>query len=97
MTTVYVALAVAMTTMVIASFWAIYVGPLRRGEADRPWLCHLHGAISMGWMALLVAQAALVSLGAPSSIAGSGRLASPTAWWGSSSASRSVLARPPCT
>jgi hypothetical protein len=63
MTTVYVTLAVAMTMMAVASFWAIYFGPLLRGDADRPWLFHLHGAVFLGWMALLVAQAMLVSIG----------------------------------
>jgi len=63
MTSVYVTLAVAMTMMVVASFWAIYVGPLLRGDADRPWLFHLHGAVFLGWMGLLVAQATLVSIG----------------------------------
>lgn len=59
----YVALALVMTAMVIASFWQIYFGPLLQGNAARPWLFHLHGAVSMGWLALLVAQAALVSSG----------------------------------
>ena len=63
MTSVYVTLAVAMTMMVVASFWAIYFGPLLRGDADRPWLFHLHGAVFLGWMGLLVAQATLVSIG----------------------------------
>ena len=59
----YVGLALAMTAMVVASFWPIYFGPLLRGEADRPWLFHVHGAAFLGWMALLVTQTALVSLG----------------------------------
>lgn len=63
MTSVYVTLAVAMTMMVVASFWAIYFGPLLRGDADRPWLFHLHGAVFLGWMGLLVAQATLVATG----------------------------------
>ena len=63
MTSVYVTLAVAMTMMVVAGFWATYVGPLLRGNADRPWLFHLHGAVFLGWMGLLVVQATLVSIG----------------------------------
>lgn len=63
MTSVYVSLALAMTMMVVASFWAIYFGPLLRGDAERPWLFHLHGAVFLGWMGLLVTQATLVSLG----------------------------------
>lgn len=63
MTSVYVSLASVMPVMVIVSFWQIYFGPLLRGDADRPWLYHLHGAVFLGWMALLVTQATLVSRG----------------------------------
>jgi hypothetical protein len=36
--------------MVIGSFWAIYFALLLRGDADRSWLFHLHGAVFLGWM-----------------------------------------------
>jgi hypothetical protein len=59
----YVSIALLMTAMVVFCFWQTYVGPLLRGDAGRPWIFHLHGAVFMGWMAFFVTQTALVSLG----------------------------------
>jgi hypothetical protein len=58
----YVALSLLLTAMVIVGFWPSYYGPLVRGAATRPWLFHLHGAVFLGWMALLIAQVALVAV-----------------------------------
>jgi len=52
-----------MTALVITGFWQSYYGPLLRGAASRPWLLHLHGAIFIGWMVLLLTQVALVATG----------------------------------
>jgi len=36
---------------------------LLAGTADRPWIVHLHAAVFVGWVLLLVAQAAVVAAG----------------------------------
>lgn len=59
----YAWMAVLMTAFVITGFWRSYYGPLLRGAASRPWVLHLHGAIFMGWMVLLLTQVALVATG----------------------------------
>jgi len=58
-TTFYVALSIFMVGIVFAGFWPSYYGPLLRGDANRPLVIHVHGAVFMGWMALLVTQVAL--------------------------------------
>ena len=55
-TTFYVALSIFMVGIVFAGFWPSYYGPLMRGDADRPVVVHIHGAVFIGWMALVVAQ-----------------------------------------
>ena len=59
----YLAMAVLMTGIVVAGFWPSYFGPLLRGNAERHWVIHLHGAVFSGWMALLLAQVILVARG----------------------------------
>lgn len=56
-------MAVLMTAIVLGGFWRSYYGPLLRGAASRPWVLHLHGAVFLGWMVLLLAQVALVATG----------------------------------
>jgi hypothetical protein len=52
-----------MAGIVIGGFWPSYYGPLLRGAASRPWVLHLHGAIFLGWMVLLLTQVVLVAIG----------------------------------
>ena len=60
----YVGLALFMIGLVVAGFWPSYLGPLFRGAVvARPWVIHLHFAVFAGWMALLLTQVILVSLG----------------------------------
>ncbi|MBI4886163.1 MAG: hypothetical protein HY824_03640 [Acidobacteria bacterium] len=59
----YVSVSLLMTAMVIVGFWPTYFGPVLRGDGERPWVFHLHGAVFIGWMGLLVTQVALVSSG----------------------------------
>jgi hypothetical protein len=59
----YVGISVAMTAIVVVGFWASYFGPMLRGNVARPWVIQLHGAVYAGWMALLLAQVALVAGG----------------------------------
>jgi hypothetical protein len=59
----FVAIAIFMTVIVAVGFWPSYYGPLLRGVAARPLVIHLHGIVFIGWMALLLAQVALVATG----------------------------------
>jgi len=59
----YLGLSAFMIALTFAGFWPSYFGPLLRGEAARPWLIHLHGAVFVGWMALLLIEVILVSMG----------------------------------
>ena len=59
----YVAMAAIMVLMIFVGFWPSYYGPLLRGASEAPWILHLHGAVYMGWMFLLVAQAVLAAQG----------------------------------
>src|SRR5205814_9451373 len=59
----YVALAVFLFAMIVVGFWPSYYGPLVRGAAKVPIILHIHGAIFIGWMLLLIAQAAFAALG----------------------------------
>ena len=58
-TSFYVVLSIFMVAIVFAGFWPSYYGPLLQGTAERPLVVHLHGAVFIGWMALLMTQAAL--------------------------------------
>ena len=60
----YVGMALFMIGMVVTGFWPSYFGPLFRGAVvARPGVIHLHFAVFIGWMALLLTQVTLVSLG----------------------------------
>ena len=59
----YVAMSVLLLLMIVVGFWPSYYGPLVRGATNAPWILHVHGAIYIGWMFLLVAQAVLAARG----------------------------------
>ena len=59
----YLVITIFMIAVVLAGFWPAYIGPLLRGVAARPWTLHLHAAVFFGWMALLLIEVLLVSLG----------------------------------
>src|SRR5687767_8327498 len=59
----YVALAVFLFAMIVVGFWPSYYGPLVRGAAKAPIILHIHGAIFIGWMLLLIAQTAFAARG----------------------------------
>ncbi len=59
----YVVMAVVLVAMIVVGFWPSYYGPLMRGATQAPWILHVHGAIYMGWMLLLVAQTVLAAQG----------------------------------
>lgn len=59
----YFALAVLMTSTVIAGFWPSYYGPLTQGMTQTPWILHFHGVVYIGWMSLLILQTGLAARG----------------------------------
>ena len=60
----YVGLALFMIIIVLAGFWPSYFGRIFRGIVnDWPWVIHLHAAVFMGFMGLLLTQVLLVSTG----------------------------------
>ncbi|MEQ9398461.1 MAG: hypothetical protein RJQ04_04775 [Longimicrobiales bacterium] len=53
----HIALAAGMTLLVFLGFWPSYFGVLVSGQGyDRHWIFHLHAAVFLGWMALLLAR-----------------------------------------
>jgi hypothetical protein len=59
----YLAIALVFAAIVTWGFWQSYFAPLIAGTVERPWIVHLHAAVFVGWVLLLVAQAALATAG----------------------------------
>lgn len=59
----YIAISAVMVIMIFVGFWPSYYGPLVRGATQAPWILHLHGAIFISWMFILVAQTVLAARG----------------------------------
>jgi len=59
----YLLIALFFVGIVAWGFWRSYFRPLLDGSADRPWLVHLHAAVFVGWVLLLVLQAGLAAAG----------------------------------
>ncbi len=59
----YIGLGTVIAASAIAGFWRSYFGPLLAGNVDAPLLIHFHAAVYVGWLALLVAQAAFAAVG----------------------------------
>ena len=59
----YVGMSVVLVLMIFVGFWPSYYGPLMHGAAEAPWILHVHGAIYIAWMLLLVAQTVLAARG----------------------------------
>jgi hypothetical protein len=58
----YVGIAILITAIVFAGFAPSMLAIFVRGE-PRPWILHLHAAVYVGWLALLIAQAVLAARG----------------------------------
>ena len=58
----YVGLAILISTIVAAGFSRSFYGTLV-GGATHPWVIHVHAAVYVGWLALLIAQAVLAARG----------------------------------
>jgi hypothetical protein len=59
----YLGIAILFAGIVTWGFWRSYFAPLLSGVIERPWVVHLHAAVFVGWVLLLVAQAALATAG----------------------------------
>jgi hypothetical protein len=59
----YLAISLAVLGTVVWGFWASYFGPLLAGAVHRPWFIHVHAAVFLGWVTLLIAQASLIAFG----------------------------------
>jgi hypothetical protein len=59
----YLGIALVFAGIVTWGFWRSYFAPLLSGTAERPFIVHLHAAVFVGWVLLLVAQAALAATG----------------------------------
>jgi hypothetical protein len=58
----YVGISLLITAIVIAGFAPQLYASLVLG-VERPWILHVHGAVYIGWLALLISQAVLASRG----------------------------------
>lgn len=65
----FVGMALFLTAIAVVGFWPTYLGPVFLGQDPPPdwgfvaisWPLHLHTAVFMGWLALLLAQTGLVA------------------------------------
>lgn len=60
---IYVPSALIATLIAITGFWPTYFGPLLAGTLQTLPMIHLHAAVFVGWMLLVIAQAALAATG----------------------------------
>lgn len=58
----YVGLALMITAIVFAGFSPSFYGTVVKG-VSHPWIIHVHAAVYVGWLALLITQAALAARG----------------------------------
>jgi hypothetical protein len=57
-------LAIGLALTILWGFWPSYFGFLARGDvARRPWVIHVHAAVFVAWIVLVVVQASLVTGG----------------------------------
>ena len=59
----YFAIALLFAAIVAWGFWKTYFAPLLGGTAEHAWLIHTHAVVFVGWVLLLIAQAAVVAAG----------------------------------
>ena len=60
---VYALVALACLLIAFAGFWPRYFGPLLAGTLVTVTIIHLHAAVMVGWLLLLILQVALVATG----------------------------------
>ncbi len=59
----YLAISLAVVAIVGWGFWPSYFRPLLHGGVHKFWIIHVHAAIFIGWLILVVTQASLVATG----------------------------------
>jgi hypothetical protein len=62
-TSIAIPLGFLMAAIAIGGFWRTYFGPLFTGQSRAEWMVHLHAAIFMGWMGLVLLQSYLAVAG----------------------------------
>jgi len=60
---VYVPVTGLATVLVLVGFWPTYFGPLLMGAVDKAMIIHVHAAVYMGWLMLVLAQGYLAAIG----------------------------------
>lgn len=59
----FVALSVLIAVVALCGFWPSYFGPLAGGRLKTEPILHLHAAVMVGWLVLLIAQTTLAARG----------------------------------
>ena len=62
-TLVWSGIALLMGVIALAGFWPSYFGHIPRGTLDQPVVIHIHAAVFMGWLAIVLVQAWLAAVG----------------------------------
>lgn len=60
---IVIPLALLVAAIAIAGFWRTYFGALFTGQSQAEWLAHMHAAIFMGWIGLVILQSYLAISG----------------------------------
>jgi hypothetical protein len=60
---IVIPMALLMAAIAIAGFWRSYFGALFTGHSHAEWIFHLHAAIFMGWIGLVILQSYLAISG----------------------------------
>jgi len=60
---IYLAIGVLMLAIAIAGFWPSYYGQILPGTLRQPPVIHLHAAVFLGWLFIVIAQAWLAATG----------------------------------
>jgi hypothetical protein len=60
---IVIPLGILMAVIAVAGFWRTYFGALFAGRSQAEWFFHLHAAIFMGWIGLVILQSYLAISG----------------------------------
>lgn len=59
----YVPVGIVATLIALTGFWPTYFGPLLAGTVDSPPIIHIHAAVFVGWLLIVIGQATLAATG----------------------------------
>lgn len=59
----YLALSLLLAVLATIGFWPLYFGPFLAGKVNTDLVIHVHVSVYVGWLALFIAQCALVAFG----------------------------------